>query len=299
MTGWMGLLFLAGCMGGAPEDSSGAESPLEEQFSFVVLADPHISGVPEHDERLALAVEWINAAAREKGIELVLVVGDIGWSSGVERSRELLDELDVNYVPLMGDNEVQTNSEERFTEVYASQFEYLAEELDSWVKLDGPVVHPESGELAWLQNLRFEHQGVLFVGLDTIVRGVDGRLGELGSLNDYPGGSWPFLQDTVSDAEFRQEESIVIAGHVPIMLGALDVRQMAEVATVLGPVGEYVYAQFAGHLHIDHEQNLEESGIDLFVTDATWDDEIRLRVVTVWSNEQRFAYEHELVVVPW
>jgi hypothetical protein len=83
------------------------------------------------------------------------------------------------------------------------------------------------------------------------------------------------------------------------MLGALDVRQMAEVATVLGPVGEYVYAHFAGHLHIDHEQNIEESGIELFVTDATWDDEIRLRVVTVLSNEQRFAYEHELVVVPW
>ena len=31
-----------------------------------------------------------------------------------------------------------------------------------------------------------------------------------------------------------------IAG--PIMLGALDVQQMTEVATVLGPVGEYVYA---------------------------------------------------------
>ena len=63
-------------------------------------------------------------------------------------------------------------------------------------------------------------------------------------------------------------------------------------------VGEYVYAHFAGHLHIDHEQNLEESGIDLFVTDATWDDEIRLRVVTVSANEHRVAYEHELVVVP-
>ena len=299
MTGLMGLLFMTGCMGGSSEDSSSAEASLEEQFSFVVLADPHIAGVPEHEERLALAVEWINAAAGERGIELVLVVGDIGWSTGVERSRELLDELDVNYVPLMGDNEIQTNSEERFVEVYESQFEHLAEELEDWVKLDGPVVHPESGELAWLQNLRFEHRGVLFVGLDTMVRGVDGRLGELGSLNDYPGGSWPFLQDTVSDAEFRQEESIVIAGHIPLMLGALDVQQMAEVATVLGPIGEYVYAQFAGHLHIDHEQNLEESGIDLFVTDATWDDEIRLRVVTVWSNEQRFAYEHELVVVPW
>jgi hypothetical protein len=303
MIRWMGLLFWVGCGGGSSkevaEDSSDVEAPLEEQFSFVVLADPHIAGVPEHEERLALAVEWINAEAEGRAIELVLVVGDIGWSSGVERSRELLDGLNIPYVPLMGDNEVQTASEERYAEVYASHFEHLAGELDSWVKLEGPVVHPESGEMAWLQNLRFEHRGVLFVGLDTVIRGVEGRLGELGSLNDFPGGSWPFLQDTVSTAEFRPEESIVIAGHVPIMLGALDVRQMAEVATVLGPVGEYVYAHFAGHLHIDHEQNIEESGIELFVTDATWDDEIRLRVVTVLSNEQRFAYEHELVVVPW
>ena len=245
-----------------------------------------------------MAVEWINSEATSRGIELVLVVGDIGWSDGVERSRELLDELEVTYVPLMGDNEVQTDSEEAFAEVYASQFELLGGELDGWVKQDGPVVHPDSGEWAWLQNLRFEHRGVLFVGLDTIVRGVSGRLGELGSLNDYPGGSWPFLEESVAEAEFRREESIVIAGHVPIMLGALDVQQMTEVATVLGPVGEYVYAHFAGHLHIDHEQDLEEPGIGLFVTDATWDDEIRLRQVRVLANERRFAYEHELIVVP-
>ena len=161
----------------------------------------------------------------------------------------------------------------------------------------GPVVHPDSGENAWLQNLRFEHKGVLFVGLDTIVRGVKGTLGELGSLNDYPGGSWPFLQEVVSDAEFRPKESIVIAGHIPIMLGALDVQQMTEVATVLGPVGDYVYAHFAGHLHIDHEQQLEDQGINLFVTDATWDDDISLRVVSVRGNGLRMDYQHEAIFV--
>ena len=293
------VLVLAGCPSQRPADSGDSvESDLRELFGFVVLADPHIAGSLDHEERLIQAVDWINENAPKQGLELVLVVGDIGWGSGLERSRELLDALEIPYVPLMGDNEVQTEDEERFTEVYASQFERLSDELEGWYKTEGPVVHPPSGDQTWLQNLRFEHKGVLFVGVDTVIRGVRGRLGDLGSLNDYPGGSWPFLQDVVADAEFRAEESIVLAGHVPIMLGALDVRQMAEVATVLGPVGEYVYAHFAGHLHIDHEQDLEEQGMALYVTDATWDDEISLRVVQVSGNEHRMAYAHQTVVVP-
>ena len=108
MKRWAGSLLVLSAVGCSPgessEDSAEVEGPLEEQFSFVVLADPHISGLVEHEERLTLAVEWINSEATSRGIELVLVVGDIGWSDGVERSRELLDELEVTYVPLMGDD---------------------------------------------------------------------------------------------------------------------------------------------------------------------------------------------------
>ena len=123
-----------GCGSGGAEDtsmdSSMVDPPLEDLFSFVVLADPHIAGPVEHEERLEKAVDWINASAEERGIDLVLVVGDIGWSTGLERSRELLDALEVTYVPLIGDNEVQTDFEEQYTEVYASQFERLEDELD-------------------------------------------------------------------------------------------------------------------------------------------------------------------------
>ena len=84
MKRWAGSLLVLSAVGCSPgessEDSAEVEGPLEEQFSFVVLADPHISGLVEHEERLTLAVEWINSEATSRGIELVLVVGDIGWS---------------------------------------------------------------------------------------------------------------------------------------------------------------------------------------------------------------------------
>lgn len=290
-------LVLAGCSAQNQDTADSVEPAMEELFTFVVLADPHIAGPIEHEERLQKAIGWINGAAVQRNIEVVLVVGDIGWGAGLERSRELLDLLEVTYVPLIGDNEVQTDDELRYTEVYASQFERLEDELDGWMKVGEPAVHPDSGETVWLQNLRFEHKGVLFVGLDTIVRGVKGTLGELGTLNDYEGGSWPFLKEVLSDAEFRPYESIVLAGHVPIMLGALDVMQMAEVAITIGPVGEWVYAHYAGHLHVDHEATLHDQGIELFVTDATWDDNISLRVVTVSGNGVRMEYSHESVWV--
>ena len=290
-------IMLAGCSAKSQDTADSVEPEMEELFSFVVLADPHIAGSIEHEERLQKAIDWINGTAAEGSLELVLVVGDIGWGAGLERSRELLDLLEVTYVPLIGDNEIQTDDEFRFTEVYASQFERLEDELDGWMKVGESTIHPESGEAVWLQNLRFEHKGVLFVGLDTIVRGVKGTLGELGTLNDYEGGSWPFLEEVLSDAEFRPYESIVLAGHVPIMLGALDVMQMAEVATTIAPVGEWVYAHYAGHLHVDHEETLYDQGMELFVTDATWDDNISLRVVTVSGNGLRMEYSHESVWV--
>lgn len=289
-------IVLLGCVE-ETQDTATDPLPLESLFSFVVLADPHIAGPLEHEERLEQAIEWVNEHVETRDLELVLVVGDIGWSSGLERSRELLDGLSIPYVPLIGDNEVQTDDEERYHETYASQFEVLSDTLEDWYKAAAPVEYSDSGELAWLQNLSFEHKGVRFVGADTVVRGVRGSLGELGSLNDYEGGTWPFLEEVFSDAEFRPKESIVLAGHVPMMMGALDLQQMAAVETLLGPVGDWVHAHYAGHLHIDYEESIYTAGYELYVTDATWDDDITLRVVDVSGNEEEMAYSQELVRV--
>jgi hypothetical protein len=87
-----------------------------------------------------------------------------------------------------------------------------------------------------------------------------------------------------------------MAGHIPLMFGMLNVEQLEKVEVLIGPVADHVHAQYAGHLHIDYEETVD-AGFELYVVDATWDDEITVRMVEVSGNGERMAYDQELVVV--
>ncbi|MBW1880450.1 MAG: hypothetical protein JRJ84_18995, partial [Deltaproteobacteria bacterium] len=63
-------------------------------------------------------------------------------------------------------------------------------------------------------------------------------------------------------------------------------------------MGDVVAANYAGHYHIDVEQVIDDGDYDLFVTDATWDDDNRVRLVEVWGNGERFEYVQELIDAP-
>ena len=66
-----------------PEDSGSHISEPEFVFSIAILADPHISGSAEHSARLNQAIEWINEHHESRQIELVPVLGDVGWETGL------------------------------------------------------------------------------------------------------------------------------------------------------------------------------------------------------------------------
>ena len=291
---WLGTL--AACSGTQDrvdtEDTSEAMSPL---FSFAVIADPHISNTPDHEARLEEAVNWINQ--QDPPIALVLLVGDVGWgTAGLGRAREILDALAPPYVPLIGDNEVHAGEEALFQETFASQHEALSTTLETWEKAPNPAWHPELEEEVYLQNLSFEHKGVRFIGLDLAVRGVSGSLGELGNLNDYPGGTWPWLEAALEDANERRRGSIVLASHIPLMLGAFDLEGLGRVEATLMPHQDQLHADYAGHLHIDYSE--QEHGFELHVIDALWDDEKTLRVVEVSGNSESIAYTQVPVILP-
>ena len=66
-----------------------------------------------------------NISKVERNLELVLVVGDIGWGDGLYESVEELEKLQIPYVPIIGDNEV----------AYGSQFDFEVAFSDAWIRL--------------------------------------------------------------------------------------------------------------------------------------------------------------------
>ena len=75
-------------------------------------------------------------------------------------------------------------------------------------------------------------------------------------------------------------------------------KEQAAVEEFLGPYGEFVYANFAGHYHFNWHGVSLRGKYDYFVTDATWDDGNTIRVVEVREAEGAFAYEHGMIDVP-
>lgn len=281
---------------------SGSEAPLDLRFRYVVIADPHVSTVTgENLDRLDAAVEWINGEATVRDLRLVLVVGDIGWGDGLPSARASLDALTIPYVPINGDNEVQLGSEEAYDTTFADHYTDLAMTLPEFEMGPTEVENPEIGATSWFHNLAFTYEGLRFIGLDWASRIIDPLLGELGYLHDFEGGTWPFFTEQLDSAVTGGlQEQVVLFSHIPMHFspGGFDLDKIATLVAETGPFGDQIWADLAGHYHASASETVPDAGYDLHVTDATWDDEIEVRIVEVWGNEARFAPVTETVVVP-
>ena len=96
---------------------------------------------------------------------------------------------------------------------------------------------------------------------------------------------------------------MILASHHPMHLSpaAFDLAEMETLSTVIAPYGDRIYADLAGHYHVDMETT-EEAGYDVLVTDAIWDDVITVRLISVsvahrGEDVARYAYEQELIVL--
>ena len=281
-------------------DAGTDAGPLTARFTFAVLADPHVVSKSKNHDRLVAAVAWINEEAAARDIQLVLVLGDIAWGAGLDIGLADLAALQVPWVPIIGDNEIAAGSEVNYAKTFAPQFEKLATELEDFVHAPMPVTAAD-GQALWLQNMAFNHAGVRFVGLDTAARIKHPILSEQGWLHDVAGGTWPWFAGEMSGAETLADESVILFSHIPMHTspGGFDTDEMAQITALLAPVGDKIYAHFSGHYHGDLTVEVPDAGYTAFVTDATWDDEVRVRLVKVSGNGAGFAYEHELIDVPW
>lgn len=274
------------------DDTSG---PLEELFSFVIIADPHVAGPPEHETRLQVAIDWVNANAEVEDIDLVLVLGDICWGSRLSAGEQLLRGLEVPWVPIIGDNVLHSSGDAAYAQTFQPQLDVLADTLQDWEQAPWPVPDDRLGGDAWFQNVRFEHEGVLFVGLDWNIRHLSGNLAEFGDFNDVPGGTHEWLVDSLEGETERRDESILLLSHVPMLLGTFSIAQREEFAEVIAPVRDKVFANLAGHLHLDFFDEDLDAGYETWVTDATWDDVNMIRLVRVSGNEVERRYAREAI----
>jgi len=272
--------------------------PPAFQFSFVVIADPHVSTGPnDHPRRLEAAVDWINTHADPRQIEFVAVVGDIGWSAGLEPSKALLDGLRMPYIPVMGDNEIQAGDEARFETVFAPVFARLEQTFDDYARAPVPVFNPEWNQDSWFQNQRMRYRGLTLVGLDWSSRHMGGLLSEKGELHAMEGGTLDWLAESLPDEAL--DESVVLFSHIPMHLspGGFNPEQIEELTALTAPKSHLIAANYAGHYHFDLELTDTELGYDVFVTDATWDDVNRVRLVEVWRDDEGFSYMQEVIEV--
>ena len=309
----------------------GCPPPPEGQiFSFAVIADPHVSNGNDNGEELQFCVDWINAHHddEDKGISMAFVLGDIGGSRGA-LAKAILDDLVIPYVPIIGDNDVHWTGggvdpdryysgghefENTFGDVY-TDLSGIPGILENWQKAPGPVWNPEIGMESHFHNFSFDHEGVHFVCLDWCTRKnqptpEDPLQTEQADLHDFSGGTWPWFTGDVASCIKDREENIVMLSHhakhvapiiggLPVNLGAIDHAELDQIEAFTAGYGSHVYANIAGHYHIDLFEPRPDGEYDIYMTVASHAEPVaRFKLVRVYREEgsTRFDYHHENIV---
>ena len=283
--------------------------PDDPLFSFAVIADPHVTGnaASENALRLANCVEWINANEEENLIELVAVVGDVAWASGLATAKQILDDLTVPYLPVIGDNEIQSGYEEGFDTTFAPQYDSLAGTLENWQRPATPVWNPEIGDVSYLQNFSFDHRGLHFMGIDWNTRTIGGLEGEQADLHDFEGGTFPWFTGDIEACNKEFGENIIMFSHhpmhvapvLPVEVAAFSPEEDGIVEAVTGGYGDHVYANLAGHYHVDWQEYRSVGQYEIYVTRAVHlGEETLIRLVRVYGDGEVFTYHEERIIIP-
>jgi len=285
-----------------------------ETFTFVVLADPHIDGDAERKAKFETAINWIINNKADRDIDLVFVLGDIAWGRSrdgrnLKISKVILDrfkDTGIAYIPIIGDNEIQTGCEKEFHDVFEKHFQYLSGVFQNWGKAPVPV------KGRYLQNFSFDYKGCHFVCADFLSRKIKDESGE---LHDYAGGSWQWFKSDIEHCTKSKKENIVIMTHIGMFrtgFGFADQflfseSQMKKIKDFLFDYRDFVDSNYAGHIH-QNWHTVVWSGFfvklyDVRVTDETWystawpesdDRKLTVRLVQVNSDGPKISYQQQI-----
>lgn len=279
----------------------------EYQFSFVHMSDIHIGeGVDDYGtfgyldtigpgdigrpaQRLRSAVNWINANYIEKKIAFVVISGDITDSaekSEFFKSKEILDDLEIPYVPLIGNHDVwpyikgdsARQSEYPFgdsliNDIFEDIFNSLSSFFDNWD--DGTRLtrgwNAEGNTHVYLHNYVATYKNNHFIFLDfdprypaTFPPGPG--IGPEAQLHDYSGGTLQWLKETLEILPDKRDKNIFLFSHHPpakdpwAFINAFSIDELVKINNVLLPFRQHLGIWFAGHIHRNAQYNIAAGG---------------------------------------
>ena len=252
-------------------------TPPSEWWTFAIITDLHIGrGYPDYGgegvgliedqevagqdyyltERLNDTVEWVNGYKSEYNISFVTVLGDIsdsGEYSELKKAKDILDRLDVPYIPVIGNHDIWPYTQDEEFE-YVRYFEYVFKDQLEKLERDPSFnlrkqPNPEPKDL---QNYAFSYNGVKFIILDCVARepafGIGPGVGADAVLWD---NTLNWLTENLH-ANARAREPTIILSHHPLIWSEAAAFSMIEITTIDEAIrisDADVLAGFAGHIH--------------------------------------------------
>ena len=260
-----------------------------ERLRFIQISDPHVGGgdygtagyddlPPVGDQGggaqyLRTCVDWINDNYGYYGIEFVIVSGDMTHSaewSEFSKAKEILDSLEIPYVPVLGNHDVWPYTDddeaeygygdEYFKDTFDDTFDDLAQFFDNWddgTRLD-QVWNPEVGYYCYFQNFSFDFEGFHFVIADFNTREHapfdEPGIGPEADMHNFDGGTWPWFQDDIDNANHGDDNIYIIAHHplrntAQLPLFAFSSGEYSSITSFLNGYKNNIGLWAAGHIH--------------------------------------------------
>ncbi|MCO5233695.1 MAG: metallophosphoesterase [Chitinophagales bacterium] len=282
-------------------------------FTFVHMTDIHIGEgqgdygtpgflndtMPNGDVgysaiRLRKSVDWINEHAKEQDIRFVMVTGDItdsGERSEFEKAKEILDDLKIPYVPTIGNHDIwpyvkfQQEAEYAYgdsvmAEVFKDTYDKAALFFDHWD--DGTrltrVYNPESLKEHYHQNFSFAYQNVGFLAFDFNpryhVRKDEPGVGAEARLNDFAGGTYPWLLNTLENYPYKRDKNLILMTHQPphrditAIFNGLPLVDNDKMTKDLMKYKDNLALWIAGHVHRNMNYSVRTIGGGMKVVDV-------------------------------
>jgi len=292
-------------------DNDGATSSTStiikvEPFSFALITDLHIGrGYSDYDgegfddgyngeeyyltERLKNVINWINENKENYSFKFVAVLGDIADTAEKSefcKAKEILDKLEIPYIPLFGNHDVWPYTEKEsaltalgedfFERIFWSTSSLFCENASSTKNFEALVREfnlERDTQNPKFKNFAFNFGGINFIGLDFNSRekacekecGVKGE----GILHN-PTINW--LESKLN--EWEKKESVIIFSHEPFAFprsrgfykdsliqniipwawGNFSKEELEEIKQILQGYeniseGQQILANFGGHIH--------------------------------------------------